>query len=176
MPVTLNASTASGLIATSDTSGNIAVQSNGTTIGTFSSTGLAMASGKKVNYTGAVLQVVSQTFQGTQFSTTSNSMVATGFGVSITPTSASSKILVSISTSLSFGGGVTGMGVAVYRGTTSVWNPSAADGSGSYGALFSSHGIVAIEYLDSPATTSSTTYNLYVASVVVPPIPKELFP
>jgi len=111
---------------------------------------------------GKLLQVVSQTFQGTQFSTTSNSMVATGFGVSITPTSASSKILVSISTSLSWGG--SGMGIAVYRGTTSVWNPSISDSFGAYGALFSSHGIVSIEYLDSPSTTSSTTYNLYMAS------------
>ena len=100
MAVTINASTSSGLVQTADTSGEIQLQSNGSAIGTFSSTGLAMASGKKVSYTGAVLQVVSQTFQGTQFSTTSNSMVATGFGVSITPTSASSKIFVSISTSL----------------------------------------------------------------------------
>jgi hypothetical protein len=112
--------------------------------------------------TGSVLQVVSQTFQGTQFVTTSNSMVATGFGTAITPTSSTSKILVSLSTSISYGG--SGMGIAIYRGTTSVWNPSASDGSGFYGAIFNSHGIVSIEYLDSPATTSSTTYNLYAAS------------
>jgi len=42
MPVTLNASTSSGLIATSDTSGNIELQSNGTTKATVSSTGLAI--------------------------------------------------------------------------------------------------------------------------------------
>ena len=42
MAVTLNASTASGLIATSDTSGNIELQSNGTTKATVSSTGLAI--------------------------------------------------------------------------------------------------------------------------------------
>ena len=111
---------------------------------------------------GTVLQVVSQTFQGTQFNTSSNSMVATGFGTSITPTSATSKILVSISTSLTNGG--SGMGIAIYRGATPVWNPSIADASGFYGAIFSSHAIVSIQYLDSPATTSSTTYNLYVAS------------
>ena len=40
MPVTLNASTSSGLIATSDTSGDVAVQSNGTTKLTVSSTGV----------------------------------------------------------------------------------------------------------------------------------------
>ncbi len=42
MPVTLNASTSSGLIATSDTSGNIELQSNGTTKATVSSSGLAI--------------------------------------------------------------------------------------------------------------------------------------
>jgi hypothetical protein len=111
---------------------------------------------------GSVLQVVSQTFKGTLFSTTSNSMVATGFGVSITRASSTSNILVSISTSLSYGG--SGLGIAIYRGTTSVWNPSASDGSGFYGAIFNSHGIVAIEYLDTPPAGSSFTYNLYTAS------------
>jgi len=42
MSVTLNASTASGLIATSDTSGQIELQANGTTKATVSSTGLAI--------------------------------------------------------------------------------------------------------------------------------------
>ena len=42
MPVTLNASTSSGLIATSDTSGNIELQANGVTKATVSSSGLAI--------------------------------------------------------------------------------------------------------------------------------------
>jgi hypothetical protein len=42
MPVTLNASTSSGFIATSDTSGNIELQANGTTKATVSSSGLAI--------------------------------------------------------------------------------------------------------------------------------------
>jgi hypothetical protein len=112
--------------------------------------------------TGSVLQVVSQTFQGTQFSTTSNSMVATGFGVSITRASSTSNILVSISTSLTYGG--SGQGIAIYRGTTAVWNPSITDSFGAYGALFSAHGIVSIEYLDTPPAGSSFTYNLYTSS------------
>lgn len=111
---------------------------------------------------GSVLQVVSQTFKGTQFSTTSNSMVATGFGVSITRASATSNILVSISTSLSWGG--SGQGIAIYRGTTSIWDPSSADASGYYGAIFSSHLISTIQYLDTPPAGSSFTYNLYTAS------------
>jgi hypothetical protein len=111
---------------------------------------------------GNVIQVVSQTFKGTQFSTTSNSMVATGFGVAITPSSSTSKILVSISASLSYGNA--GQGIAIYRGTTSIWDPSSADASGYFGATFSSHLISTIQYLDTPATTSSITYNLYTAS------------
>jgi hypothetical protein len=42
MPVTLNASTSSGLIATSDTSGSLELQSNGTTKATVGSTGLSI--------------------------------------------------------------------------------------------------------------------------------------
>lgn len=123
-------------------------------------TGLQLADGNMP--AGSVLQVVSQTFKGTTFSTSSNSMVATGFGVSITRASATSNILVSISTSLSWGG--SGMGIAIYRGTTSIWDPSGADNVGYYGAIFSSHGIVSIEYLDTPPAGSSFTYNLYMAS------------
>jgi hypothetical protein len=44
MSVTLNASTSSGLIATSDTSGVLALQANGTTVATAQSTGLNLAS------------------------------------------------------------------------------------------------------------------------------------
>jgi len=166
----ITATTTSGLTQSADNSGVLQLASgagNLVTVPSVTGTMITTASSgqsipKAALPTGSVLQVVSQTFQGTQFSTTSNSMVATGFGVSITPTSASSKIFVSISTSLSYGG--SGQGIAIYRGTTLAWNPSITDGSGAYGALFSAHGIVSIEYLDSPSTTSSTTYNLYTAS------------
>jgi hypothetical protein len=43
MPVTLNASTSSGFIATSDTSGNLELQNNGTTRMTVSSSGVSFA-------------------------------------------------------------------------------------------------------------------------------------
>ncbi len=46
MTTLINADTSDGLKLTSDTSGEIALQSAGTTIATVSSTGLAMASGK----------------------------------------------------------------------------------------------------------------------------------
>ena len=46
MSITLNADTSSGLVMTSDTSGEIKLQSAGADIATVSSTGIAMASGK----------------------------------------------------------------------------------------------------------------------------------
>jgi uncharacterized protein (AIM24 family) len=49
MPVTLNASTASGLIATSDTSGNIELQNNGTTRLTVNSTGATITGTQSVS-------------------------------------------------------------------------------------------------------------------------------
>ena len=44
MTATINASTSSGVIVTSDTSGSLAIQSNGTTIATAGSTGLTISS------------------------------------------------------------------------------------------------------------------------------------
>jgi hypothetical protein len=44
MTATINASTSAGVIVTSDTSGSLAIQSNGTTIATASSTGLQISS------------------------------------------------------------------------------------------------------------------------------------
>jgi hypothetical protein len=45
MAVTLNASTSNGLITTADTSGQIQLQANGTTIATVASTGLSVSTG-----------------------------------------------------------------------------------------------------------------------------------
>lgn len=44
MTTTINASTSNGLVSTADTSGNLALQANGTTIATAQSTGLNLAS------------------------------------------------------------------------------------------------------------------------------------
>ena len=111
--------------------------------------------------TGSVLQVVSSTFQGTQFSN-SGVFANTGFSVSITPKSATSKILVRMAIQAT--SAANGMGFAIYRNGSVVWNPSTADGSGSYGQYPALYAFSIIEYLDSPATTSATTYALYMQS------------
>jgi hypothetical protein len=49
MPVTINASTSSGLVQTADTSGEISLQSNGTTVLGITSTGIAVTGTQSVS-------------------------------------------------------------------------------------------------------------------------------
>jgi len=58
MATIINADTSNGLKLTSDTSGEIQLQSAGTTIATVSSTGIAMASGKLLASTGPSFKAV----------------------------------------------------------------------------------------------------------------------
>ena len=106
---------------------------------------------------GTVLQVVSTT-KTDRFYTTSTSFVdVTGLTVSITPKFATSKILVCVGVTTA--GGVTNIVTQytrLYRDSTVLtdWRigAPAADQSGT----------IAINYLDSPATTSSVTYKIQI--------------
>ena len=114
---------------------------------------------------GAVLQVVSTT-KLDAFTTSSTSPVdVTGLSVSITPTSTSSRILVLAHI---FGGGTndTALYINLVRNSTALSVGTSGSGFnstvGSYFAgsnVYSSHPIV---FLDSPSTTSSTTYKIQV--------------
>ena len=109
---------------------------------------------------GSVLQVVQAT-SITQFSTTSTSFVTTGFSASITPTSSASKILVFASAAV-LGNQTSCQPVyTIYRGATNI-----GDSTRGFGQAYSAAGAIdaqgAIYYLDSPATTSSTTYTIYL--------------
>ena len=107
--------------------------------------------------TGSVLQVVNA-ITPSDYTTTSSSSTATGYGLSITPTSSSSKILILIA-------GTMDTGVANNQSVISVRRGSTALGAGSNSNVFSAGGrmigSLSVVFLDSPATTSSTTYNLY---------------
>lgn len=107
---------------------------------------------------GTVLQVVNATY-GTQVSTTSTSFVTTGFSASITPSSASSKILVFF-TANGYQTATYYLTYTVYRGATNLGGSSWGFGS-LYGNTGDRFGQVSGSYLDSPATTSSTTYTVY---------------
>lgn len=115
--------------------------------------------------TGSVLQVVQATYNAIT-STTSASYVSAGLAASITPTSSSSKIL--ILTSVPFYCQVTSgqNTMTIYRGATDL---SIAGGAQrGFGQAYSNAGqmqsVFSACYLDSPATTSLTTYTLYMSS------------
>jgi hypothetical protein len=113
---------------------------------------------------GSVLQVVNATYS-TAASTTSTSFVTTGFSVSITPKFVTSKVLVIVNG----GGGLAAssnvsMYCTIYRASTNL-------GDATYGlsrlyagssSVMSPH---SMSVLDSPATTSSTTYTCYYKAV-----------
>jgi hypothetical protein len=109
-----------------------------------------------------VIQVVQGTLS-TDFSTGSTTPVATGLTASITPQSTTSKILVIINTVVSANGSTYGGGAfAVYRNGSSVYTDPSANNA-LYGAANTAapQARITLFYLDSPSTTSSTTYALY---------------
>ena len=129
--------------------------------------GAALAGGK-------IAQVVSTTKRDT-FSTSSSSFTdISGMSVSITPSSSSSKILVSVQ--LSHGGAVglhahgkllrNGSSIAEGNGASgqmvNATIPLQTDGSTTADRYVKSS---AMNYLDSPNTTSSTTYKMQVRAV-----------
>jgi hypothetical protein len=118
--------------------------------------------------TGATLQVVSATHgntSGSLVATTSTSYIATGLTKTITPSSTSSKIRIDAS----FLTDVDTTGANVYfvikRGSTSLGG--AANDSNTGMVLVSNTRFLSglsFSYLDSPSTTSATTYELYIKS------------
>lgn len=110
---------------------------------------------------GTVLQVVSANYN-TYSSTASTSLVSSGLTVSITPTSASSKILVIVNPLLAvLRNSGTGMAsLQIVRGATSIYSAERTLAIDT-GSFMSSN--ISITVLDSPATTSSTTYTLNYA-------------
>ena len=94
----INASTSGvgGVITTADNTGDLNIQSGGSTKIAVTSAGVAVTGLSKASLpTGSVLQVVSSASIGTTGAeTTSTSWVDTGLTLNITPTSASNKIVV----------------------------------------------------------------------------------
>jgi hypothetical protein len=120
---------------------------------------------------GKVLQVVADT---TRTSTTiaTTTFTDTGLSASITPTSASSKVLVLVTQAYELfrANNTVQAGSILKRGATTVWD---GDETNRYSlpslltnasmSSFQWSGQVVVSYLDSPATTSSTTYKMQMA-------------
>ena len=105
---------------------------------------------------GQVIQVLSAT-DSTQRRTTSTSFVTNSntLSVTITPSSSSNKILIIATTSISVQD--TGW-FTIYRGATDL---GAGSNKGMLAIGGGINGTMAMNYLDSPATTSATTYQVY---------------
>ena len=110
---------------------------------------------------GKVLQVVSGTYSTTTTIATTT-FTDSGLSVSITPTSATSKVLVLLNQSIYYSRGAAdaGCGLQIVRGATNVFTSNEGwyiyVGSGSNSAQYQMNN--AFAYLDSPATTSAITY------------------
>lgn len=114
---------------------------------------------------GKVLQVVQGTFTGVA-QTTSTTMASTGLTVSITPSSATSKVLIlaSISGVAKTGGNVnTAVKLELVRGATKIMDLSDVNAYNNTTTL-QDIGSVAANCLDTPATTSATSYTINFAS------------
>jgi hypothetical protein len=110
---------------------------------------------------GKVLQVVQGT-TNTQVSVTALTYTDTGLSASITPTSASSRILVLVNHALLITGstGSVYTGVQLLRNSTTIFSPL-LDSTGPYefgpgvGGMYDR---LSINFVDSPGTTSAITY------------------
>ena len=111
-------------------------------------------------FPGNVLQVVSATY-ATEVASSTDTFVDTGLTASITPTSASSKILVLVfqnglfKTSASTN---TCIDLQLLRGATNLLSPNVIGAALETGTNSADVASASVAYLDSPATTSSTTY------------------
>ena len=168
MASTINADTTNGVVVTSDTSGEIKLQSAGADVATIDSSGLSMGSGMKLTSTGHILQVLQATKTDT-FSTNSQTFVdITDLAVTITPSSTSSKILVFNQLQAGTNGHGTIKTVRTVGGTTSDILVGDADGNRSRGnskiwtSTWGPTTCVA-QLLDSPNTTSAVTYKVQCA-------------
>jgi hypothetical protein len=126
-----------------------------------------------MGYAGAILQVV-QTVKTDTFTMSGSTMTTiTGLTASITPTSATSKILVNVF--MNVGQSYYNLQGRLMRGSTAIGigdqltaRPRMTFQTNTYVAnqTYEEYHVkpVTVVYLDSPATTSSTTYSMQIAN------------
>jgi len=109
---------------------------------------------------GKVLQVVNATYSTTATNSTTT-FADTGLTASITPSSATSKVLVivnQVGISKSNGNSNNSCLIRLLRGATELFANISGDATFTNTADYNHVGGTGISYLDSPSTTSSTTY------------------
>ena len=113
--------------------------------------------------TGSVLQVVGATYS-TTVTTSSSTAVSSNLTATITPTSSSSKIYVMVVNPMRRNdvAGITfGIAVSLFRNGSGLFTPMTNMGYSNSVSNMAVSWLVGFNYLDSPATTSATTYTMY---------------
>ena len=132
--------------------------SNARNLANFLGTSTTVPSGKVVTAslpTGSVLQVVSNVIANNQVNTNSQSFVDAALNCAITPSSTSSKILVMVNTQQKTSSSGDYGEFGLKRGSTDL------EGGKLMGAQQNDDWeTLSFQYLDSPSTTSATTYTL----------------
>ena len=115
---------------------------------------------------GGIIQVVQSTLD-TKTSTTSTSYTDTGLSATITPKFSTSKILIRYNINVSINSDSNIAFFQIVRGSTAVGNGSQGSNRVKcHSALrgqhsdTNPHGVTSGEFLDSPSTTSATTYKI----------------
>jgi hypothetical protein len=108
---------------------------------------------------GKVLQVV-QSIYSTQTSITSTTLATTGLSATITPSAATSEVLVLVTQGYYYntGSNSLGFGMSLYRGGSSI---SVIGTRLANGGPNGTNNTIAFNYLDSPSSTSALTYETY---------------
>jgi hypothetical protein len=125
----------------------------------------------RIGASAGVLQVVSQTKTDNSSGTNSSFQDVSGLSVSITPTSASSKVLVRFSIAVGYSTADNFARVNLVRNSTNI-SQSTGGSVGQQTLVVYNEGTNAGstmyvgEFLDSPSTTSSTTYKIQIATVI----------
>jgi len=138
----------------------MAIVINGT--GTIS--GISATDGLSSPQTGSVLQVVGTAINnGT--ATSSTTYVATNMTASITPKFSTSKILIIFNSWVSWANSSSQPVFTIYRGATNLATNFSGSATYGFGGVYSPagsyEGMISANFLDSPATTSATTYTIY---------------
>ena len=150
MAITLNGTT--GITTPASTVGGSAVLTTASTIAT------------SALPAGSVLQVVNAT-QSTELTSSSSTLADTGLTATITPKFSSSKILVLVNQCGVRKDGDTYVGLSLLRAGSSILTFAVSTGYDG-GAGANGIGADSVCYLDSPATTSATTYKTQFKNTV----------
>jgi hypothetical protein len=147
-----------------DTPARLAVGANNTVLTADSSTATGLKWAAPAAGGGKVLQVVAATYS-TETTSTSSTFADTGLTATITPTLATSKILVLVNQNgVRKDSSDTGVRVSLLRGATTIAELDKGSAANTGNSNRNIVGTVGGAILDAPATTSATTYKTQFAS------------